>query len=105
MRYLVTARVKPGREAALLQAIEDGTLGAGSVAGSEYLRNMTDARLRDEVPFAGSKFASAPHRWKRNGRTGKNTSSWSRCRTPTTATAASTRTAANPGPAATVIVP
>ena len=48
MRYLVTARVKPGREAALLQAIEDGTLGAGSVAGGEYLRNMTDARLRDD---------------------------------------------------------
>ena len=31
MRYLVTARVKPGREADLLRAIEDGTLGAGSV--------------------------------------------------------------------------
>jgi hypothetical protein len=45
MRYLVTARVKPGREAALLRAIEDGTLGAGSVAGGEYLRNMTEARL------------------------------------------------------------
>ena len=38
MRYLVTARVKPGREADLLRAIEDGTLGAGSVAGDEYLR-------------------------------------------------------------------
>src|SRR5581483_6137130 len=48
MRYLVTARVKPGREAALLQAVEDGTLGAGSVAGSEYLRNMTEARLRED---------------------------------------------------------
>jgi hypothetical protein len=48
MRYLVTARVKPGREAALLAAIEDGTLGAGSVAGGEYLRNMTDARLRQD---------------------------------------------------------
>ena len=45
MRYLVTARVKPGREAALLRAIEDGTLGAGSVAGDEYLRNMEQARL------------------------------------------------------------
>jgi hypothetical protein len=45
MRYLVTARVKPGKEAALLQAIEDGTLGAGSVAGDEYLRNMEEARL------------------------------------------------------------
>src|SRR5438132_8768337 len=47
MRYLVTARVKPGREADLLQAIEDGTLGAGSVAGDEYLRNMEQARLCD----------------------------------------------------------
>ena len=45
MRYLVTARVKPGREAALLKAIEDGTLGAGSVAGDEYLGNMSEARL------------------------------------------------------------
>ncbi len=45
MRYLVTARVKPGREADLLKAIEDGTLGTGSVAGDEYLRNMEQARL------------------------------------------------------------
>jgi hypothetical protein len=45
MRYLVKARVKPGREADLLRAIEDGTLGAGSVAGDEYLRNMQEARL------------------------------------------------------------
>jgi hypothetical protein len=45
MRYLVRARVRPGKEAALLQAIEDGTLGAGSVAGDEYLRNMESARL------------------------------------------------------------
>jgi len=48
MRYLVTARVKPGREAALLRAIEAGTLGRGSVAGGEYLRNMESARLRDD---------------------------------------------------------
>jgi hypothetical protein len=48
MRYLVTARVKPGREQALLSAIENGSLGAGSVAGDEYLRNMTDARLRQD---------------------------------------------------------
>jgi hypothetical protein len=45
MRYLVTARVKPGREQALARAIEDRTLGAGSVAGSEYLHNMETARL------------------------------------------------------------
>jgi hypothetical protein len=45
MRYLVTARVKPGKEAALIQAIESGTLGKGSVAGDEYQRNMEEARL------------------------------------------------------------
>jgi hypothetical protein len=45
MRYLVRARVKPGLEHALLQAIERGTLGAGSVAEGEYLRNMNDAQL------------------------------------------------------------
>lgn len=48
MRYLVTARVKPGKEQALLRVIESGTLGAGSVAGDEYLRNMRDARLIDD---------------------------------------------------------
>jgi hypothetical protein len=48
MRYLVTAKVKPGKEAALLHAIEVGTLGDGSVAGDEYLRNMLDARLDED---------------------------------------------------------
>jgi hypothetical protein len=45
MRYLVTARVKPGQDAALDRAIDDGSLGRGSVAGGEYLRNMGQARL------------------------------------------------------------
>jgi hypothetical protein len=53
MRYLVRARVKPGREAALLAAVEDGTLGAGSVAGDEYLRNMAAARWCDDGTGAG----------------------------------------------------
>jgi hypothetical protein len=44
VRYLVTARVKPGRRAALDRAIDDGTLGRGSVAGDEYFRNMDAAR-------------------------------------------------------------
>ena len=48
MRYLVRGRVKPGCEAALLAAIDAGTLGAGSVAGDEYLRNMAAARLCDD---------------------------------------------------------
>jgi hypothetical protein len=45
MRYLVRARIKPNREQSLLHAIERRTLGRGSVAGGEYLRNMQDARL------------------------------------------------------------
>jgi hypothetical protein len=45
MRYLVRARVKPGKEGALVEAIDRGTLGSGSIAGDEYLRNMQDARL------------------------------------------------------------
>ncbi|HEV2231969.1 MAG TPA: hypothetical protein VGV68_01040 [Terriglobia bacterium] len=50
MRYLVRARVKPGCEGALLKAIEDGTLGKGSVAEGEYLRNIAAARLcQDET--------------------------------------------------------
>ena len=45
MRYLVKARVKPGKAQALLQAIDNGTLGRGSVAGDEYLWNMQQARI------------------------------------------------------------
>ena len=45
MRYLVRARVRPGGERVLLQAIAHRTLGQGSVAGGEYLRNMQEARL------------------------------------------------------------
>jgi hypothetical protein len=45
VRYLVRARVKPGGEADLLEAIEHETLGQGSVAEGEYLRNMREARL------------------------------------------------------------
>jgi hypothetical protein len=45
LRYLVTARIKAGREVELLSAIDRGTLGQESVAGGEYLRNMADARL------------------------------------------------------------
>jgi len=48
MRYLVRARIKPGRESELLRAIENETLGQGSVAEGEYLRNMNDARLSDD---------------------------------------------------------
>ena len=49
MRYLVTARVKPEQTDALARAIRNRTLGRGSVAGDEYLRNMAEARQLDDA--------------------------------------------------------
>ncbi len=48
MRYLVTARVKDGQRERLDRAIEEETLGRGSIAGEEYLRNMADARQLED---------------------------------------------------------
>ena len=48
MRYLVRARVRPGRYEALLEAIEQKRLGRGSVAEGEYLRNMRAARVAQD---------------------------------------------------------
>jgi hypothetical protein len=48
MRYLVTARVKPGQRGVLARAIDEGTLGRGSIAGDEYFRNMAAARQMDD---------------------------------------------------------
>ncbi len=45
MRYLVEARVKPGHEKSLLDAIDQGTLGKGSIAGDEYQHDMKQARV------------------------------------------------------------
>lgn len=47
MRYLVRARVKPGKESALIRTIDQQTLGRGSIAGDEYLRNMEQARVNE----------------------------------------------------------
>ena len=40
--------MKPGREAALREAIQEENLGQGSIAEGEYLRNMREARLCDD---------------------------------------------------------
>ena len=62
MRYLVTARVKRGQRDALRSAIEDGSLGEGSVAGDEYLRDMSQAReLADgRVKWVETCFCATP---------------------------------------------
>src|SRR5579862_5563673 len=48
MRYLVKARLKAGAARALLKAIQNATLGKGSVAGDEYLRDMQNARVLED---------------------------------------------------------
>src|SRR5260370_27096027 len=48
MRYLVKGRVTSGQEKELLRAVNDGTLGRGSIAGDEYLRDMAQARIGDD---------------------------------------------------------
>jgi hypothetical protein len=48
MRYVVKARVKPGREKALLNAVQNGTIGQGSIAGDEYVHDMKNARLTSD---------------------------------------------------------
>ena len=62
MRYLVTARVKDGRRPALDRAIEDGTLGEGSVAGDEYVHNMSRARQLEDgrVKWVETCFCATP---------------------------------------------
>lgn len=71
MRYLVTARVKPGRAADLLEAIESETLGWGSIAGDEYLHDMAQARLVEdgtirwvEVCFCATPLAEERPYWE-----------------------------------------
>src|SRR6202008_4316019 len=47
-RYLVTARIKPSQKGALARSIQEETLGTGSVAGDEYLRDMVQARVLED---------------------------------------------------------
>jgi hypothetical protein len=62
MRYLVTARVRHGQRDALKRAIDDGTLGEGSIAGDEYLHDMANAReLADgRVKWVETCFCATP---------------------------------------------
>jgi hypothetical protein len=48
MKYLVKAKVKESLRPELLQEIADGTLGTGSVAFGEYVKNMKQARVLDD---------------------------------------------------------
>lgn len=72
MRYLVTARLREESAAALREAIERRTLGRGSIAGGEYLRNMHEARACDdgsvrwvEVCYCATPLAEERPYWER----------------------------------------
>ena len=72
MRYLVKARVKPGHEKPLRQAIADGSLGHGSIAGDEYIYDLDQARVGEdgvahwvETCFCASPLAEEQPYWKK----------------------------------------
>ena len=48
MRYLVKAKLKPGKAKPLLNSIDAGTLGKGSIAGNEYIYNVSEARVNGD---------------------------------------------------------
>lgn len=48
MRYVVKARPRVGKKRDLWEAIVEESLGEGSVAGDEYLRDMANARVSQE---------------------------------------------------------
>lgn len=47
MRYLVRAKLKAGKQRDLVRAIDNKTIGRGSIAGDEYLHNMNQARVNE----------------------------------------------------------
>jgi hypothetical protein len=72
MRYLVKVRLKPGRKHALLRAIDERTLGRGSIAGDEYLHDMEQARVKQngvatwvEVCFCDPPLAEERPYWEK----------------------------------------
>jgi hypothetical protein len=47
MRYVVKARVRPGQEKPLLRALDQQSLGQGSLAGDEYQEDMKQAHVNE----------------------------------------------------------
>src|SRR5436190_13359250 len=72
MRYLVKAKVRNGKQADLLKAIETGELGRGSIAGDEYQYDMEQARVDEsgvaqwvETCFCGVPLAEERPYWEK----------------------------------------
>ena len=88
MRYLVRAFVIKRKDRALLEAVESGSLGKGSIAYPTYIKCMKNARLLDngqvrwiEPCYCREAFARAESYWK-SFPTGGNISRISTSATP-----------------------
>jgi hypothetical protein len=103
MRYLVKARLKPGRQSDLLKAIETGDLGRGSIAGDEYQHNMEQAPKT--ASRTGLRPAFALCRWRRNVLIGKSSSISYRSKMRTRGRIAATKMELSRGRAAIAIAP
>ncbi|HEV2318626.1 MAG TPA: hypothetical protein VGV18_02680 [Verrucomicrobiae bacterium] len=68
--------MKQGCEKALLQAIADGTLGQGSIAGDKYDGDMQQARLGADGAVRRVETFFAPPRSPKNALIGRNTSNY-----------------------------
>src|SRR5438105_9058466 len=71
MRYMVKAKLKNEKSLQLKEAIGNGSLGKGSVAGDEYIRDMKHARLLEdgtetwiEVCFCNTPLAEEQPYWE-----------------------------------------
>jgi len=95
MRYLVTARVKPGREAALLAAIDGGRLGAARSPRANICGTWRKPASATTLgPLVEVCYCDVPLAEER--RIGKNSSSWCACKTRTPGALARIRTASEP---------
>jgi len=48
VRYRVKVKVRPGKAKPLLESIDAGSLGKGSIARDEYIYNMNEARVSSD---------------------------------------------------------
>jgi len=76
MRYLVAARVKPGRASALARAIDEGTLVEVPSPGMNISTTWNTPDSMTMALFAGWRFVSARRHWQKNALTGRNTLSY-----------------------------
>ena|ERR1043166_8689115 len=103
MRYLVEAKLKVAKQRDLVRAIDNETLGRGSIAGDEYLHNMNQARVNEHgiATWVECCFCDPP--LAEEHPTGKNSSIWSALKTPIPGAIVGTKTGLSRGHAASAV--